>query len=164
MDILLYAIAAALVAAGFLGAVLPLLPGIPLVFAGLWLIAAVDHYRHLGFWWLIVIALTGVIGLLVDLLAGAVAAKRVGASPSAVRGVLLGTLIGFFFGLPGLLLGPFFGAALGELAVGKSVLRSTRVGMSAWSGLVLGTIVKLVVALAMLGESVVAWWWNRSPG
>jgi len=66
-------------------------------------------------------------------------------------------------GLPGLLLGPFVGALLGELAAGNSVLRSTHVGVSAWIGLIFGTIVKLVASLMMVALFGAGWWWNRSP-
>ncbi len=163
MDTLLYVIAAVLIAAGLVGAVLPLLPGIPLIFGGIWLIAAVDHYRHLGPGWLIGIGSVGALGLLMDLLAGALGAKRSGASPRAVWGALLGTLVGLFFGLPGLLLGPFLGALLGELAAGNSVLRSAHVGVSAWVGLIFGTIVKLVVSVTMVAMFGAAWWWNHTP-
>jgi uncharacterized protein YqgC (DUF456 family) len=162
MDTLLYGIAAALIAVGLVGAVVPLLPGIPLIFGGIWLIAAVDHYRHLGLWWLLGIALVGAVGLLMDLLAGALGAKRVGASPRAVWGALIGTLVGLFFGLPGLLLGPFIGAVLGELVDGNSVLRSTHVGASAWVGLIFGMIIKLVVSLTMVSLLAAGWWWNRA--
>ncbi|MDP9089935.1 MAG: DUF456 domain-containing protein, partial [Pseudomonadota bacterium] len=109
MDTFLYVIAAAFIVGGLLAAIVPALPGIPLIFAGIWLIASVDHYLHLGLWWLLAIALIGAIGLTLDLLAGALGAKRAGASRRAVSGALAGTVIGLFFGLPGLLLGPFIG-------------------------------------------------------
>src|SRR5580693_4489706 len=150
MQVLLHVIAALLIAAGLAGAVVPALPGIPLIFGGIWLFAGMDHYRHVGLWWLLSIAVVGTVGLTLDLLAGALGAKRVGASPRAVWGALLGTLIGLFFGLPGLLLGPFFGAVLGELSAGNSMLRSTHVGVSTWVGLLLGTLIKLVSSVTMV--------------
>jgi uncharacterized protein YqgC (DUF456 family) len=70
-------------------------------------------------------------------------------------------VIGLFFGLPGVLLGPFVGAVLGELAAGNNVLRSTQVGVSAWVGLIFGTIVKLVSSLMMVVLFGAGWWWNR---
>jgi uncharacterized protein len=161
MDTLLYVIAALLVGAGLVGAVVPALPGIPLIFGGIWLIAHVDQYRHLGPWWLSGIALVGAVGLTIDLVAGALGARRVGASRRAVWGALLGTVVGLFFGLPGLLLGPFFGAVLGELAAGNSVLRSTHVGASAAIGLIFGTIIKLVASVTMVALFGAGWWWNR---
>jgi uncharacterized protein YqgC (DUF456 family) len=161
VDTILYVIAGALVLTGLVGAVVPAVPGIPLIFAGIWLIARVDQYRHVGPWWLAGIALVGVVGLTIDLVAGALGAKRVGASQRAVWGALLGTLVGLFFGLPGLLLGPFLGAVLGELAAGSSILRSTHVGASAWIGLIFGTMIKLVASVMMVALLGAGWWWNR---
>jgi uncharacterized protein YqgC (DUF456 family) len=158
---LLSVIGAALIAAGLLGAILPVVPGIPLIFGGIWLIAGADGYRHLGMWWLIGIALVGAVGLTCDLLAGALGAKRVGASKRAIGGALAGTLIGVFFGLPGLLIGPFMGAVLGELSAGNSVQRSTQVGMGAWIGLLFGAIIKLVASVVMVALFGAGWWWNR---
>jgi uncharacterized protein YqgC (DUF456 family) len=163
MDTFLYVLAGVVIAVGLVGAVVPLLPGLPMIFGGIWLIAAVDHYRHLGPAWLVGIAAVGAIGLLMDLLAGALGAKRSGASPRAVWGAALGTVVGLFFGLPGLLLGPFVGAVLGELAAGNSVLRSAHVGVGAWVGLIFGTIAKLVASLMMVASLGAGWWLNRSP-
>jgi uncharacterized protein YqgC (DUF456 family) len=158
---LLSVIGAALIAAGLVGAILPVVPGIPLIFGGIWLIAGADGYRHLGMWWLIGIALVGAVGLTCDLLAGALGAKRVGASKRAVGGALAGTVIGVFFGLPGLLIGPFMGAVLGELSAGNSVQRSTQVGVGAWIGLLFGAIIKLVASVMMVALFGAGWWWNR---
>jgi uncharacterized protein YqgC (DUF456 family) len=161
MHILLNALAAAVIVVGLVGAIVPVLPGIPLIFAGIWLIAGVDGYRHLGLGWLLGIAAVGAVGLVVDLLAGALGAKRMGASQQAVWGALIGTLIGLFFGIPGLLIGPFVGAVLGELSASHSVLRSAHAGVSAWVGLMFGTIIKLVSSLMMVALFGAGWWLNR---
>jgi uncharacterized protein YqgC (DUF456 family) len=163
VETLLLVIASALIVLGLIGAIVPALPGIPLIFAGIWLTAGVDHYRHLGVWWLVSIAVVGAVGMTLDLVAAALGAKRVGASRRAVYGALLGTAIGVFGGLPGLLLGPFVGAVAGELAAGNSVQRSTQVGVSAWLGLIFGTIAKLVSSLTMVVIGGAAWWWHRGP-
>ena len=161
MRILLEVIAGALIALGLACAIIPTAPGIPMIFIGIWLIAGIDHYHHVGFWWLIVIAAVGAVALGIDLLAGVLGVKRVGASKLAVLGALVGTLAGLFFGLPGLLLGPFLGAVVGELAAGSNVQRSTNVGIGAWLGLLVGTIIKLVSSLIMVALLGAAWWWNR---
>ena len=163
MAILLNVIAVVLIALGLAGALIPTGPGIPMIFIGVWLLAGIDHYHHLGYGWLICIAAVGAVGLTIDLLAGVLGVKRVGASKRAVLGALLGTVVGLCFGLPGLLLGPFLGAVLGELAAGSTVLRSTNVGLGAWLGLIFGTIVKLVSSLMMVAILGAAWWWNRVP-
>jgi uncharacterized protein YqgC (DUF456 family) len=161
VHVLLYAAAAVLIIVGLLGAIVPALPGIPLIFGGIWLTARVDHYQHFGLWWLLAVAGVGAVGLMLDLFAAALGAKRVGASKQAVWGALAGTVIGVFFGLSGLFLGPFFGAVMGELSAGNSVLRSTHVGVSAWVGLIFGSIIKLVSSVTMLALFGAGWWWNR---
>jgi uncharacterized protein len=151
MDIALYVIAALLMLAGLAGAIVPALPGIPLIFGGIWLAAAVDHYQHVGTWWLVAIGVLGAIGVIMDIVASALGAKRVGASSMALWGAAIGTLIGMFFGIAGLVFGPFLGALVGELASGNSVLRSAHVGVGTWVGLLFGTLLKLVISLVMIG-------------
>ena len=151
LDIALYVLAALLMLGGLAGSVLPALPGIPMVFGGIWLAAAVDGYRHLGLWWLLIIGVIGTVGVIVDFVASALGAKRVGASRRALWGAGIGTVVGMFFGIPGLLFGPFIGAILGELASGNSVLRSAHVGVGTWLGLLLGTLLKLVLSFLMVG-------------
>jgi uncharacterized protein len=150
-NIVFYTLGAVLIVGGLVGAILPSLPGIPMVFGGIWLVAAVDNYRHLGLWWLLLIGVLGALGVIVDFVAGTLGAKRVGASKRALWGASLGTLVGMFFGIPGILIGPFIGALLGELSSGTSVLRSAHVGIGTWIGLLLGALVKLVISLVMVG-------------
>jgi uncharacterized protein YqgC (DUF456 family) len=89
--------------------------------------------------------------VIIEFIASTLGAKRVGASRLALWGASLGTLAGMFFGIPGLLLGPFIGALLGELASGTSVLRSAHVGVGTWIGLLFGTLLKLVISFVMVG-------------
>ena len=156
-------LAVLLVAVGMAGAVLPLLPGIPLIFFGLWLFAGVDHYRHLGWGWLLCIAAIGLFGLALDFASAALGAKRVGASPRAIFGALIGTLVGVFFGLPGLLLGPFFGALLGEISAGRTFGQSANAGIATWIGLLFGTVAKLAASIMMVMVFAAVWWWHRQP-
>jgi uncharacterized protein YqgC (DUF456 family) len=151
MDLALYLLSAALIIGGLAGTLLPALPGIPMIFGGIWLAAAVDHYRHLGTWWLLAIGTLAALGVIIDFLAGSLGAKRVGASKRAVWGAGLGTFVGMFFGVPGLIFGPFLGALAGELASGTSVLRSAHVGISTWLGLLFGALIKLVISFVMIG-------------
>ena len=151
LEIALYVLAALLMIGGLAGNILPALPGIPMIFGGIWLAAAVDQYRHLGTWWLVVIGVLGAIGVALDFVAASLGAKRVGASRRAIWGAGIGTVVGMFFGLAGLIAGPFVGALLGELASGTSVLRSAHVGLSTWFGMLVGTLVKLVMSFVMLG-------------
>jgi len=156
MDLFLYVLAAALIVGGLAGAILPILPGVPMIFGGIWLAAAVDEYRHLGWGWLVAIGIVAALGIAVDFISGSLGAKKIGASPRALWGAGIGTTIGMFFGLPGLLIGPFAGAVIGELWSGKSMLRSAHVGVSTWFGMLLGIVAKVVLSFLMIGMAGVA--------
>jgi uncharacterized protein YqgC (DUF456 family) len=144
-------VAAVLILAGIAGTILPAIPGIPLVFCGMLLAAWADHFAHAGAVTLFVLGTLTVLSLIVDFVAGVLGAKRVGASRQAVIGAALGTLVGLFFGIPGLLLGPFAGALAGELLAGGGLRKATGVGVGAWVGFLVGTVAKLGILFAMLG-------------
>lgn len=140
-----------MVAIGLAGAVLPALPGLPLVFGGLWLLAWAGNYAQVGAFTLSILAVLLVIGLALEFIASSLGAKGVGASPQAVVGATLGTFVGIFFGLPGLVLGPFVGAVLGEIKARRSLGQAAKSGVGAWVGLLLGIVAKLVIAFVMIG-------------
>ena len=151
MTAVAFVVAAILIAAGIAGAVVPALPGVPLVFAGMLLAAWADHFAHVGPITLVVLGLLGAIAMAVDFLAGLAGARRVGASRQALWGATLGTLLGLFFGLPGIVFGPFAGAVAGELAAGSRAGRAAHVGIGTWLGLLFGTLAKLALCFTMLG-------------
>ena len=155
--VLLWLAAAALVLVGLAGAVLPAIPGVPLVFAGLWFGAWIDDYARVSGGTLVVLGVLTVLAMGVDLAATALGAKRVGASRQAIAGAAIGTLVGVFFGPIGLVLGPFVGAVAGELAARGSLEQATNVGVATWMGLLFGTLAKLALSLAMLGVFAAAY-------
>lgn len=152
----LYFLAGLLIVVGLLGTVLPVLPGLPVMFAGMWLVAWNDDYARVGGGTLVVLGLLLLVSLAVDVLASIVGAKRVGASDKALWGAALGGLAGVFFGLPGLLLGPFLGAVGGEMAHGTDRRAALRVGTGTWVGLAVGAVLKVGLALLMLAIFVAA--------
>ena len=157
LQTLYYAIAALLVAVGVAGTILPALPGLPLVFAGMLLGAWAGGFEHVGVPMLVLLGVLTAFSLVVDFWATALGAKRVGASGKAVAGAVIGTFVGIFFGPLGLLGGPFAGALAGELLHGRDLGRATRVGFGTWLGVVFGTVLKLALAFTMLGLFVLAW-------
>jgi hypothetical protein len=153
-QILLWLLAAVLISLGFAGLILPALPGIPLVYAGLVLLAWADNFVYVGW---ITLTLLGVLALIsygVDFLASALGAKKFGASPRAVVGAAVGAVVGLFFGLPGLLLGPFIGAVIAELTTRASVRAAAHAGIGATVGLVFGALLKIALAFTMIGVFV----------
>jgi uncharacterized protein YqgC (DUF456 family) len=142
---------------GVAGSVLPALPGVPMVFAGLWLAAWVGGYERVGVLTLVLLGLLTALSFAIDLVATALGAKRVGATRLAVVGAALGTFGGLFLGLPGLLLGPFVGAVAGELLSHGKMQQATRAGFATWMGLLFGTLAKLALVFTMLGVFALAY-------
>ena len=157
MQAVWYVVAALIVAVGLAGILLPALPGLPLVFAGMALAAWAGDFEQVGGWTLLVLGLLTVVSLGVDFLATAMGARRVGASRLALVGAALGTFAGLFLGPVGLFVGPFAGALVGEFAHSREVARATRVGVGTWLGILLGTVLKLGLAFTMLGLFAAAW-------
>lgn len=150
-ELLLWLLALSLIGGGLAGCIYPLIPGLPLMLGGVWLAAWIGDYQAIGSVSLTVVAVLVVIGLLLDFVAGMLGARRVRASREAVIGAMLGSIAGLFFGLPGLILGPFIGAVAGELKMRTGVSRAMDVGVATWVGLLFGALAKLAIGLTILG-------------
>ncbi|GAB3045126.1 DUF456 domain-containing protein [Stenotrophomonas tumulicola] len=157
LSFILYLLAAVSVLLGIAGVVLPALPGIPLVFAGLLLAAWADGFAHVGWPTLLVLAVLTLLSLLVDVLATVVGAQRVGASRKALWGTFIGSIAGLFFMPLGLFLGPLLGALAGEYWHSRELGRSTRVGLATWLGILLGLALKVALLVSMLGLFAFGW-------
>ncbi|MFN8998414.1 MAG: DUF456 domain-containing protein [Betaproteobacteria bacterium] len=149
-DVLLWITAAGLVITGLAGTLLPLLPGVPLVFLGLLLGAWIDGFAKVGLWPLLLCGALAAVALAVDFFASVEGARRFGAGRLALIGAGAWLAPGLFFGLPGMVVGPFAGAALGQIAGGGSVKSAGRAGLGTLAGLVLGSAAKFVLSLAMV--------------
>ena len=156
MTPLLWIAAVALILTGIAGTVLPVLPGPILVFAGIALAAAIDDFSRIPVWLLLVLAALMALAWVVDYLAALAGAKRAGASRYAIIGAAIGTLAGILSGLWGLLFMPLAGAAIGEYLARRNAYRAGKVGLATWIGLLLGTVAKLAIVLAMAGIAAVA--------
>ncbi|MEE4216989.1 MAG: DUF456 domain-containing protein [Xanthomonadales bacterium] len=149
--ILLWLLAGLMVIAGLAGTVIPAMPGVPLVFAGLFVGAWIGDFQNVGWVTIGILAALATVAWIVDFVAGAAGARYLGASSRAFWGATLGAIVGIFFGLVGMLLGPFIGAMIGELSGGNDIVSSGRAGVGAWLGMVVATAVKLALVFLMIG-------------
>lgn len=135
---------------GVAGSILPGLPSTPLVFIG-----ALAHKLYFGdagpAWW--VVAVIGgfmVVSLVIDYVASVYGAKKLGATWRGAVGAIIGGLIGLFFGIPGILIGPFVGATAFEMAGGREWKEASKAGVGATLGLLAGAIGKIACCVAMM--------------
>jgi uncharacterized protein YqgC (DUF456 family) len=149
-------IALLLMGLGVLGSILPGLPSTPLVLG-----AALIHKLYFGptgaAWWVIILLVVfTLLSLVLDYVASVYGAKRLGATWRGAVGALVGGVMGLFFGLPGILLGPFLGATLAEMAGGREWKPASKAGVGALIGLAAGAVGKV----ACCGLMVVLFAWN----
>ncbi len=176
LPILLWVLVAVLIIVGFAGTILPALPGIPLIYGGIFLAAYIDNFQRIGWPTLLILAAMALFAMGVDLAAGYFGAKKAGASKLALLGAALGTIFGLFAGLIGVFIFPFVGAFIGEyisrsralnqhvdaqaapvLSQKDQALGAAKVGIATWLGLVVGAVTKVAVGLMMVGVFALAY-------
>lgn len=150
MTLVLVILAIVLLLIGLLGTFMPALPGLPLMFGGAWLLALSSDYQIMGTGTLVTLAILTAFGCGLDYMAGVLGAKHSGASRKAIWGSFIGAIIGLFFALPGMVLGPLIGAAAGEFIARRNLVAAGKVGFSTLIGLVVGVVAKIGCAFAIL--------------
>ena len=155
MEIVLVILAFILLAAGILGAVVPVLPGPPLSYAGLLLLRWSGHGAF-SFVFLVTWAAITVVVTLMDYFLPALLTKQFGGSRAATVGSVLGLVAGIFFFPPfGMIAGPFLGALVGELIHNSGNGRAAfKVALGAFIAFIAGTGAKLIASSLMLFYAV----------
>ena len=144
---------------GIAGTIAPMLPGPPLVWLGMLIYGFITGFQELD--WVFFLLQAGLVGVImgIDYLTTIWGTRYSGGSRAAFWGATLGFLIGvIFFSLPGLLLGPFLGALLGELMVQGQFKQAVRSGLGAVIGLLGGIPVKIFLEIVMILWFIIAVW------
>ena len=166
MDIVLIVLGAICLLIGLLGSVLPVLPGVPLSYLGLWLLHWTDRasfsWQFLTVWAVVVVVIQ-----VLDYFIPAWGTKKFGGTKYGVWGSTIGLFAGFFLGPLGIIIGPFVGAVLGELiyfnrhpqaipAQDKKTRfnRALRAGFGSFIGLLAGTLIKVICCGVMIAYFV----------
>ena len=148
MDITLAVLGAALVLVGFLGSVLPIIPGPPISWAGLLLLKWTDYVDDHGaayenaLWILLFFV---ILVTILDYVVPIMGTKKYGGSKRGVWGATIGVVVGLFFGPLGIIIGPFLGAYIGEITTGKKDREALRAAWGSFMGFLLGVGLKLMV-------------------
>jgi len=133
---------------GFIGCILPVIPGPPLSYAALIILSLAKQWEPFSIAFLIIMGALMLAVSLVDYVFPAIGAKRYGASKAGVWFSIIGMLVGIFFIPPwGMFIGAFAGALIGELLVGKGGKKALQAG---W-GVFVGNMVSIGFKLAFSG-------------
>jgi uncharacterized protein YqgC (DUF456 family) len=131
--------------------IIPGFPGPPIV-----LVAATGHRLWFGQHgvsglMLVCLALLTISSLVLDYFASLYGAKKFGATWRGVLGAFVGGIVGIFFSLPGIIVGPFLGALLFELMGGHEFDKASRAGFGAFLGVFAGVFAKCIICAMMIG-------------
>jgi uncharacterized protein YqgC (DUF456 family) len=103
-------------------------------------------------WWSLgAMGVLVLVGTIVEWTAGAAGVKWFGGTRWGMAGAFIGALVGLFFSLPGLIIGPLLGAILAEMLFARRTLReASTAGAGVAAGWIGATVLKLGLGAAML--------------
>ena len=154
MEVTLIIIALVAGIIGLIGVIVPVLPGTLLSYAGLVCMYFVEG-STITTTQMVVCGIISVIVVAIDFFLPGYFTKLFGGSKSGVNGATVGTIVGMFFGLPGIILGPFVGAVIGEMAGAKSEFdKALSVGLGSLLSFLVGSGIKLIVGVYIMYQIV----------
>ena len=146
LEIILVLIGVAALIAGFVGCVLPILPGPIIGWVSLLMIFLAGGAQLLSTALLAGMAALALAGTVTDQILPAAASKQAGAGRAGVIGSVAGMILGMIVFPPlGLIVGAFLGALLGELVFHRENEHPFRSAFAVLRGTLLATVVKLAV-------------------
>ena len=134
---------------GFIGSILPVIPG-P-IFSYIGLISA-HFFTECKFSnsELLIFTILTVIVFCSDYILQFIGVKKFGGGKYSIYGALIGVICGLFFSPLGLILGPFFGAFLGALMDNKKNNEALVIAFGALIGFVFGTFIKIAFSIYVI--------------
>ena len=150
MDYLIIALGIILLLIGFIGCIVPALPGPPISYGGLLLLLFLDGMnKYLDTPLLIWTGIAVVVVTVIDYVLPIWGTKKFGGTKAGVRGSTLGLIAGIVFPIFGpltLIIAPFFGAMIAELIAGQDNKVAMKSAFGSFIGFISGTMLKLIVS------------------
>lgn len=150
MEIMLFIIAGLFMLLGLLGSILPVLPGVPLSWAGLLLLFLIPGIP-MSYWFLGVTLFIAVVIYLLNLFIPAAGTKKYGGSKGGMIGASLGLVAGIIAPIPlGIFIGTFIGAFLGEILSSRNSGIALKAAYGSFIGLLASSFMEFLVAFGFL--------------
>ncbi len=160
MDIAIISTGILLIIIGFVGSILPALPGPPLAYGALLLLLIQEGTKYEmaknNFMWLIILGGFTLFITIIDYSMPIWGAKKFGGTKAGSRGSTVGLIVAialtcFTSGLAVtlIIIGPFVGAYLGEKQSGQTSQVALKSAKGSFLGFVAGTAMKVVTVLAI---------------
>ena len=136
---------------GLVGIVVPMMPGIILIFAAAVAYAVFDGFQAVGWPTLIVLGVLMLVGTTADIWATSISAKAGGASGWSILAGLAGAVIGMLvLNLPGAIIGAVLGVLLVEMRRVGNLRQALKAGGGWLAGWLLAAVLQLILGLIMI--------------
>jgi uncharacterized protein len=140
---------------GLIGTVLPVLPGVVLIYATYAAYGLISSWQAFGTHTMVLWGVVTALSLFIDYYGAVHGAHRSKASILGIWGSFAGAVIGLIlFHVIGLIIGTFAGAVIGELLAGRPASQALKTGKAALIGFLAGSLVKVVIGLLMVGTFI----------
>ncbi|MDG1721047.1 MAG: DUF456 domain-containing protein [Bacteroidia bacterium] len=160
MELTIIIIGILLIITGFVGSIVPGIPGPPIAYLSLIILLLIDEPRVQlstnNYFVLISIGIVTIILTVLDFYLPVWGTKKFGGTPSGTRGSTYGlvaavilTILTSGFGVLLLIIGPFVGAYLGEKYAGNTDEVALKSGIGSFLGFISGTFIKLILVLVI---------------
>lgn len=156
MSILILVITIVLFLVGVLGTLIPALPGIGLVYAGILIYAFADHFTAIEVSTVVYLGIAALIASGAQYIGSVWAAKSAGGKQKALIGTFVGALVGTMAGPVGIFVGAFAGALVGALLEGSTPHVAARVAFQSMVGIIGGSIIQFLLSLALITAFIIA--------
>jgi uncharacterized protein YqgC (DUF456 family) len=155
-DYILLILGILLMILGIIGCLVPVLPGPPFSFLGL-ILLHLTRFGHFTTPTLIILGAIAIVVTVLDYIVPVWGTKRFGGSKYGTRGATVGLIIGIFLGPLGIILGPLFGAFVGEMIFRDDIRYALKAGFGSLLGFLTGIGLKLAASLVMTFYFVKEW-------
>lgn len=155
-DYILLILGILLMILGIIGCLVPVLPGPPFSFIGL-ILLHLSRFGQFSNTALITLGVIAVVITILDYIVPVWGTRKFGGSKYGMRGATVGLIIGLFLGPLGIVLGPLFGAFVGEMIFKDDINYALKAGFGSLIGFLTGIGLKLAASFIMTFYFVKEW-------
>ncbi len=151
LEVLLFVVVLIVMIIGLAGVILPVLPGVPLIFGAAALYGILTGFKDITVQLILIFAGLTILALVIDYLTNYFSVRKMGGGRAGAVGAVIGLIVGIFIGLVWIIILPFVLAVTFELFAGREAREALAAGFGAFVGLLLGGLTRFVIGCVMIG-------------